>query len=54
MDCQIKNSLVVGTITSVTGTIVMILVNKEKKINIKTFNNIFCSWYVSSCYIRIF
>ena len=34
MDCQIKNSLVVGIITSVTGTIVMILVNPEKKINI--------------------
>tara|TARA_Y100000589_G_C27180307_1_gene640463 strand:- start:1021 stop:1257 length:237 start_codon:yes stop_codon:yes gene_type:complete len=35
MECQIKNSLVVGAITSVTGTIIMIIVNPEKKINIK-------------------
>jgi hypothetical protein len=35
MECQIRNSLVVGTITSITGTIVMILVNQDKKINIK-------------------
>lgn len=29
----LKNSLLVGSITSITGTIVMILVNKEKKIS---------------------
>ena len=34
MECQIKNSLVVGTITSVTGTIVMIIINPDKKIKI--------------------
>ena len=34
MDCQIRNSLVVGAITSVTGTIVMYITNKDKKINI--------------------
>jgi len=31
MDCKIKNSLVVGTITSVIGISIMILVNSEKK-----------------------
>lgn len=34
MECQIRNSLVVGTITSITGTIIMSLVNSDKKINI--------------------
>ena len=34
MSCQIVNSLVVGSITSVTGTIVMKLANPDKKINI--------------------
>ena len=29
MDCQIRNSLVVGAITSVTGTIVMYITNKD-------------------------
>lgn len=28
-----KNSLLVGSITSITGTFIMILVNKEKKIS---------------------
>jgi len=35
MECQITNSLVVGAITSITGTIIMIIVNPDKKINIK-------------------
>ena len=35
MECQIKNSLVVGAITSIIGTITMIIVNRDKKINIK-------------------
>lgn len=34
MECQIKNSLLVGIITSVVGTIIMIITNKDKKINI--------------------
>jgi hypothetical protein len=35
MDCnKINNSLIVGAITSVSGTIVMKIINPEKKINI--------------------
>ena len=34
MNCQLNNTLVVGTVTSITGTVVMKLVNPEKKINI--------------------
>ena len=34
MECQMRNSLVVGTITSITGTIVVKLANPDKKINI--------------------
>lgn len=34
MDCNIVNSLVVGMITSVTGTIVMKLANPDKEFNI--------------------
>lgn len=34
MNCQIVNSLVVGSITSITGTIVMKLANPDKEINI--------------------
>jgi hypothetical protein len=30
MECQITNSLVVGLITSVVGTITMVIVNKDK------------------------
>lgn len=41
MDCEIRNTLVVGTITSVIGTTAIIIINPEKKINIIKYLIIF-------------
>lgn len=41
MECQIRNSLVVGTITSLIGTIALKMCNPEKEINILKYLIIF-------------